>query len=298
MCRKLLWLIALLGIASVASAAATGVDDFESYWGQPAIETAWVDNSQPMNTAQPLLMTDTPAQGTAYMDFDWSISGGWANPTDPTDLGVQNQAALSYNASGPWDLASYGSGLELHITIDPGTMGSPSGIDFYLLQFMQAGQAAQAWIPSVDWMAGTGPWWAPSDELMGYVGNSATTFVDPGWWPAGKADWLNAQPAAISGQWTELVLRPDGFIWYTWSGWATGIADMNNVTDIQLYVFTTNRDNTGASGPYRLDSTGGTVWPLGPNAGTMSVDDIYLVPEPATIALLGLGGLALLRRRR
>jgi hypothetical protein len=297
MCRKLLWLIALLGIASVASAAATPIDDFESYWGQPAIETAWGDVSGATNTAQPLLMSDTPAQGTAYMDFDWSISGGWANPTDVTNLDGQNQAALSLNVGGPWDLASYGSGMELHMTIDPGA--NVSGIDFYLLQFMDAGgQAAQAWIPSMDWAMNTGPWWQPSNEVMGFVAGAATTFVDPGWWPAGVADWLNAQPQAISGQWTELVLRPDGIIWLSWAGHATGIDQMNAITDIQLFVFTTNRDNTGASGPYRLDSTGGTVWPLGPNAGTMSVDDMYIVPEPATIALLGLGGLALLRRKR
>ena len=291
MCKKLLWLIALLGFASVASAAATGVDDFESYWGQPAIETAWLDNSQATNTATPLLMSDTPYEGTAYMDFDWDISGGWANPTDSTDLGVENQAALSL--AGSWDFASYGSGFELHMAVDPGAV---SNVEFYLLQFMDAGgQAAQAWIPSIDWAAGTGVWWWPSGDLMGLVGNEATTFT------SGNPDLvakLNALPQALSGEWTELVLTPDGIIWYTWSGHATGIDDLDAITDIQLYIFSMGSDNSGASGPYRVDSTGGTHWPLAPNAGTMSVDDIYIVPEPATIALLGLGGLALLRRRR
>ena len=37
MCRKLLCLVALLSMVSVATAQVTPIDDFESYWGAPAM---------------------------------------------------------------------------------------------------------------------------------------------------------------------------------------------------------------------------------------------------------------------
>lgn len=294
--RTILWgiLVTVCLITAAAAQPPLVLDDFESYWAQPAIETAWTYAGQAANTATPLLMSDTPAQGTAYMDFDWTINGGWANPTDPTDYTGNNQSALSF--AGSWDFASYGSAFELQITVDPGAV---SGVDFYLLQFMDAGgQAAQAWIPSMDWAAGTGVWWWPSGDLMGLVGNEATTFTGGN---EALRDALNALPQALSGEWTDLVLTPDGFIWYTWAGSATGIDDMDAITDIQLWIFSSVIDTTGSHWPYRLDSTGGSIWPPGPNAGTMSVDLICtgaFIPEPTTIALLALGGLLVMRKLR
>lgn len=56
----------------------------------------------------------------------------------------------------------------------------------------------------------------------------------------------------------------------------------------------------GYSGTYNFTSTGpGDVWTVySSTSGPIGLDNFILTPEPTTICLLGLGGLALLRRRR
>ena len=57
--------------------------------------------------------------------------------------------------------------------------------------------------------------------------------------------------------------------------------------------------DAGASGTYNWPSTGtDDVWMVFGPSGSMGLDNFILTPEPATIALLGFGCLALLRKRR
>ena len=82
-----------------------------------------------------------------------------------------------------------------------------------------------------------------------------------------------------------------GFIWFP------ELSTSDNVLDAgDSYGFFTAADwllPTGGGGDIVLTSA-----PAPPNTTTFSADQIVLIPEPSSTALLGLGGLALLARRR
>jgi hypothetical protein len=67
--------------------------------------------------------------------------------------------------------------------------------------------------------------------------------------------------------------------------------DESNVGDV--YDLTFDADFSGIFGPYDDDLKDWPEWAASWNAGTITV-----TPEPATLSLLGLGGPALLRRRK
>ena len=88
--------------------------------------------------------------------------------------------------------------------------------------------------------------------------------------------WVGAYPDA--GQWThfETVLTPTG-------GWMVGSSP---ATEAQIWQVLSNLTAMRFCGEYLT------------GADYAYIDNIVLTPEPATLGLLALGGLALLRRRR
>lgn len=291
MCRKLLFLVAVLSIVSVASAVTppvgtvTVIDNFESYWGTPAMSPPWSDGGPaPSVTAMSLLISGAP-YGSQAGQMDWTVAGGWALPADPTNYDGYDHAQANVDFA-PYDV---GPNTELRMTINPDTIDMMQ----YLIEY-NGEYYAQTWIP------GSGNYgvqfWMPADICPGIMLATGEEFPD---WGGGEAaGWIAKEPEINPGVWTDIAIT------------ATMVVPWSDVTTLEMFDALSTlavsawpimtADTSGASGPSKMDGTV-EVWPNGPASGSIGLDEIYFVetiPEPMTIALLGLGGLALIRRKR
>lgn len=285
MCRKLLCLVALLSIVSVASAIppeAILIDDFESYWGTPAM-TSWSDAGPAPSTATVQLLTSGAAYGSQAMQMNWRVPGGWVDPLDPTNYDGHSHAQAHVSFA-PYDV---GPGSELHMSINPESIA----MNEYLIEY-SGEYYAQTWIP------GSGnygiQWWLPPDLCPGIMLETGEEFPD--WGGKYAARWQAKEVEINPGVWTDITIKATMVV--PWSDVTTLAAyDALDGFDISAWPIM-SPDTSGASGDSKMDGTN-VVWPSGPETGSIGVDEIYfIVPEPTTIALLGLGGLALIRRRR
>ncbi len=266
-------------LTAVASPTPILVDDFESYWGWPPFLTAWTDASTLPSNAFPTLQTSDAPQGTAFMEVDFHVEGGWVNPTDSANYDSYDNASVG-NSLGPFDLSS--PDMELHFTMMH-QQNLTSDAMFVTVDF-SGSAVGLGWIPTSSWIDSWIYWWEPAPH--------PAVLASPGWTPS-TPGYIPGTPIIYADEWNEVVFTPDMML----SGFISQesiAADMNAV-NFSIAVHTWG-DETGASGPYKLDGTN-QIWPAQALDTTISFDNIYIVPEPMTIALLGLGGLALLRRK-
>jgi len=275
MCKKLLLVVTLLSFASVASAEIP-IDDFEAYWGQPALDMVW---AQDVANAQVILMTAGAGQGVQAMDIDWQVPGGWANPGDPTNLDTLNHASVGMTIPA-LDFQAGGS-INMMVQVEGGWDADLMKTNYFLIEY-SGDQYAQTWTagPAVIM-----PWWAPHQYPL--------VICPDGWDPPAGSAGVDAETVILhpADGWKEVVIHDVDFV-----PWGAPLVNFQAMTGIHLQLWSGWNYSSGASGNYKLDGTT-TVWPAGPISGSLDVDNIRYVPEPATIALLGLGGLALLRKR-
>jgi hypothetical protein len=274
MCKKLLLVVTLLSFASVASAEIP-IDDFEAYWGQPALDMVW---AQDVANAQPLLMIGGAGQIDKAMDMDWQVPGGWANPGDPTDFGTLDHASVGRTI--PSLDFQVGGSFKMMVQVEGGW--NIAQTNYFLIEY-SGDQYAQTWNagPAVIM-----PWWAPHQYPL--------VICPDGWDPPAGSAGVDADTVILhpADGWKEITIHDVDYV-----GWGAPLVNFDAMTGIHLQLWSGWSDQSGASGSYKIDSTGGTHWPAGPLSGSIDVDYIRYIPEPATIALLGLGGLALLRKR-
>jgi len=110
--------------------------------------------------------------------------------------------------------------------------------------------------------------------------NSGGTFIAPGMLP-----WRNGVQYA----------DPDGTLTAEWL-LAGEVANLKAQLTDQGYIYNANGD-LGLDGMDIRLLANVTCW-NGPGPSTYYLDNAQLTPEPATMVLLGLGGLALIRRKR
>jgi hypothetical protein len=286
MCRKLLCLVALLSIVSVASAQVTPIDDFESYWGTPAMVTPlgpWSTGGAGGSSGV-MSLGGTPMAG-AYMDWSWTIGAGWADPANPTNYDSVGGNSGTYMAIAPYDITP---NTLIHMSLKvPAGMELPYGE--YLIEY-NGDQWSQTWIAS--WKSGA-QWWIPNTIMPAICWDDAWGY-DP--YVPGNNDYSMLPRLSPGGDWLEIVINADMYV-----DWGAPLADIDALTSIGVVAFSDQRpiDTSGASGDFKMDGTN-VVWPKGPHSSQLLIDNIWFeeVPEPMTIGLLGLGALALIRRKR
>jgi hypothetical protein len=166
---------------------------------------------------------------------------------------------------------------------------------------MRITSGLQAW--GIVRLLPAGPSLADTVEIVSYTGGTLGTTksnylrelwarcYDPAWTQSGSGTHYDSQAAAFATAVWEIVYEDVPSSPARWDVTADGTSGLSGFLAANVDAATANRwlqslDGSGPKADLRVFM----------NAGAQNY--LMAVPEPATLALLGLGGLALIRRRR
>lgn len=314
MCKKLLTFVIAMSMVSFASAQI--IDDFESYNSTAELRAVWVDDSQSdqgnpgtsVGTSYAVAtLVDTGVNKAMLVSF--VIPGGWDYPdaAAPWEAGYVKEewestsgTATIARAIDPMiNLENYANehpNWQLTFKIKPLGVGTTSDLADLNLWGDYPGsdnKKARTLIPMyVDTVPGDGPspeqpgnglqWWYPASAVPATVGPTTDLTGTP---------W-EGLPNIPLREWGTIITDTDRQL--PWDWWTVPWQTITALNEIQLMA----NSDTFLGLEFMRECEGGDLVP--PQGGIYSfiIDDIQLVPEPATIALLGLGGLSLLRIRK
>lgn len=311
MFKKLLTLFIVLCSVSVASAIV--IEDFEGYATTAELQAVWVDeslNNQQQSTGMSYATPTLVAlkDGSKAMLVTYVIQGGWDYPdaAAPWEAGyvkeeweaTSDTARIAMTLPDSIDVAGdYGENWQLKFSVKPiGHLENLGDLNVYGIDESDAFGRTLIPCPVDEHFQ----WWYPPEWCPAYLAPTGWVFPDNGGGTYGKyagLDELDDPPGGYlpyiyTGEWGEIICDDTRELNYEW-----GNVEMDTLTALNKIAFEVNSD-TNLGDEFMREAEGGDIYPIQGGAYAFIIDDIELVPEPATIALIGLGGLALLRVRR
>ena len=275
MCRRMVCFAVLFGIISFTSVHAVVIDDFESYDINPQLQAVWGDTSNPLSTAVATVRNTNVAEGARAMDAALNFNGGWLNPGDPLDLSTSDHAGIGRELDGSIDFESGGE-LRMSLLINDSEWVNANFMIIELTGLAGDG-VTNTWSQVL----------IPTEQVLHLI-------IPPPWGllgaiPATIGFDLGDVPRLGDGVWTDIVINEDHHVF-----WGDPHTAHDSLTGISIQFCGGGEDLTGIA---KMDGTD-VVYPKMSVTANVGVDNIYYVPEPLTISFLGIGGLALIRRKR
>lgn len=294
MCRKVLTLIIVLAVVGIASAHPAFTGAIDNYWSNAG---NWDSGHVPLTTER-ATTPYAPGVQCTITGGDWESHGlyteGGAWESDPAKIGQFKMTGGTLTSS--WNLNWGGIG-PTEVIIEGGTISSPAECSVGYLSTGKLYMSGGLLNPVLFHMATA---WTASDHADSYVrmtgGTIDTSYVHiterGGTTNKGRLDLLGGE--IKTSNLTDGL--PNGALYVA----GNGILNIAGGTVTMLGDHQTAVADMITAGNIIAFNGEGTVnvQYIPPYEEDPALTILTGVPEPATIALLGLGGLALLRKRR